>query len=179
MTLGDALPDFLYQEKKGRRRLAKESPLDPESSKAVRILAVELATIGTFLVLLAALIRIQIFEGSYFRDLANGNRLRKVTIHAPRGIIYDRNDTPLVVNLPAFRLVSCDSLGKNCRASTISKDQTISAEAGGLSPNQSLEVDSVRSYPASVATAHLLGYVSEITADELTKNRSYSLESFY
>lgn len=119
-----------------------------------RIASLQIISLAGFLLLLATLVRIQLFEGAYYRDLANGNRLREVPIHAPRGIIYDRNDIPLVINLPAFRLRS------GAKVSTISKDQAITLEAAGLGSDQSLEVDSVRFYPYGKATAHLLGYVS-------------------
>lgn len=142
--------------------------LDDASQPLTRIPGLQVLALAGFLLLLAFLIRIQIFEGSYYRDLANGNRLREVVIHAPRGIIYDRNDIPLVVNLPAFRLRTKSSV------STISKNQAIALEAGGLETDQSLEIDSVRSYPFGKTTAHILGYVSEITADELPKRNGYS-----
>lgn len=133
-----------------------------------RITSLQIFTLALFLFLLATLVRIQIFEGTYYRDLANGNRLREIPIHAPRGIIYDRNDIPLVVNLPAFRLRDGKSV------TTISKDQAITFETSGFKPGQSLEIDSVRSYPYGKTTAHLLGFISEITADELKNRPSYS-----
>ncbi|MBI4099485.1 hypothetical protein HY440_00605 [Candidatus Microgenomates bacterium] len=103
--------------------------------------------IGCFLLLGAALFRTQIFQGGYFRSLSDGNRIREVVIHAPRGIIFDRSGVPLVANLPAFRLA-----GK-----TISKEEAIGLEAKGELP----EVDVTRSYLFGEKVAHLIGYVSE------------------
>lgn len=48
---------------------------------------------------------LQIVRGEYYQDLAWGNRLRVYPITAPRGVIYDRNQKPLVYNAPSFDLV--------------------------------------------------------------------------
>ncbi len=48
---------------------------------------------------------LQIIKGDYYRDLAQGNRLRVYPISAPRGIIYDQQSNPLVYNIPSFDLV--------------------------------------------------------------------------
>ncbi|MCL4390081.1 MAG: penicillin-binding transpeptidase domain-containing protein [Patescibacteria group bacterium] len=101
--------------------------------------------VAAFLVLWAGLFRLQIFQGNYFRALADGNRVRRIPIHAPRGIIYDRNGLPLTINLPAYRL----------SGQQISKSQAIAAMAHG----QIAETDSTRSYPLGPAAAHVVGYV--------------------
>ena len=41
---------------------------------------------------------VQVVQGSYYRELAENNRLRKLTLKAPRGTIYDRNGRVLVEN---------------------------------------------------------------------------------
>ncbi|MFH1551980.1 MAG: penicillin-binding protein 2 [bacterium] len=48
---------------------------------------------------------LQIIKGEYYQDLAKGNRLRIYSTTAPRGIIYDRFNKPLVYNIPSFDLV--------------------------------------------------------------------------
>jgi penicillin-binding protein 2 len=45
---------------------------------------------------------LQIVHGAEYRNRAVNNRIREVSIAAPRGIIYDRNGVPLVVNAPNF-----------------------------------------------------------------------------
>lgn len=57
-----------------------------------------------FAVLLLRLWYLQILKGQYFREQSENNRLSTVFIPAPRGIIYDRNHTPLVANRPAFNI---------------------------------------------------------------------------
>ncbi len=48
---------------------------------------------------------VQVVQGSYYRDLAENNRLRKIAIKAPRGTIYDRHGRVLVENLPSYNLL--------------------------------------------------------------------------
>ena len=50
------------------------------------------------------LLRLQIAEGSFNRNLAEGNRIRIREIEAPRGLIYDSNGTILAKNKPSFNL---------------------------------------------------------------------------
>ena len=45
---------------------------------------------------------LQIIKGGEYRKIDEHNRLRVIDILAPRGIIYDRNDRPLVKNIPSF-----------------------------------------------------------------------------
>lgn len=61
--------------------------------------------IALLLVILAGrLLWLQVARGGYYRDIANGNRLRLERIEASRGIIYDRNNVPLVHNIATFLL---------------------------------------------------------------------------
>jgi penicillin-binding protein 2 len=63
--------------------------------------------------LLAFLIRLfslQILQGDEFRAQADDNRLLDVSIPAPRGVIYDRNDFQLVANIPSFQVMITPAL---------------------------------------------------------------------
>lgn len=57
-----------------------------------------------FGVLLAQLLRLQIAQGSFNRDLAEGNRIRIREISAPRGLVYDSQGTILAKNKASFNL---------------------------------------------------------------------------
>ena len=48
--------------------------------------------------------RVQVVDGATYRERADHNRLRKLAIEAPRGLILDRHGTPLVENVPSYRL---------------------------------------------------------------------------
>ncbi len=47
---------------------------------------------------------LQIIKGNYWRGLAEDNRIRSYPIESLRGIIYDRNGTPLAINVPKLDL---------------------------------------------------------------------------
>ncbi len=58
--------------------------------------------IGLILIICLRLWQLQLFEGSRYKKLSEDNRLRILKSPAARGIIYDRNGTPLVKNVPFF-----------------------------------------------------------------------------
>ena len=76
--------------------------------KRLKILAGILTLI--IVALISRLVYLQIYQGEYFGKLADGNRIRLVSTSAPRGIIYDRNNVPLVNNRPAFTVELLPSL---------------------------------------------------------------------
>ncbi|MBP2649622.1 MAG: penicillin-binding protein 2 [Firmicutes bacterium] len=47
---------------------------------------------------------LQVVQGKYYGNLADGNRIRLIPIMAPRGIFYDRNGVALVSNRPGFTI---------------------------------------------------------------------------
>lgn len=61
-------------------------------------------TVVLLIVLVGRLVWLQVVKGAYYRDIANGNRLRLERIEANRGIIYDRNGRALVHNVANFLL---------------------------------------------------------------------------
>jgi penicillin-binding protein 2 len=102
----DIEPEEIFMDSK---RL-KESP-DSEREKLEKpikeiILKVFLVLI---IILLASLLfksfQLQIIKGSYWRGLADENRIRSYPIKPLRGIIFDRNQTPLAINVPKLDLV--------------------------------------------------------------------------
>ena len=78
------------------------------SDKRLKVLAVIVTLIITALII--RLVYLQLYQGQYFSQLADGNRIRLVATPAPRGIIYDRNGTALVNNRPAFTVELLPSL---------------------------------------------------------------------
>lgn len=48
---------------------------------------------------------VQVVHGTFYRERADNNRLRKASIQAPRGLIYDRQGRLLVENIPSYRLL--------------------------------------------------------------------------
>jgi penicillin-binding protein 2 len=102
---------------------------------------------------------LQVVQGSYYRYLADNNRTKTITVHAPRGIILDRNGTPLVFNVPGFRKIVGD------KTTLLTKEDAINLMAKG---EKDLEVDSLREYPYKDVLSHVLGYVGQISKEELS-----------
>lgn len=63
-----------------------------------------IALFAIFFILLARLWYLQIISGDRFRQYSEENRIKRVKIASPRGMIFDRNKKLLVDNRPAFDL---------------------------------------------------------------------------
>ncbi len=148
---------------------------------------------------------VQIAEGAYYRELADNNRLRKLTIDAPRGLILDRYGRPLVENIPSYSLLFDRSRPRDPEASLEfaagilerpSSELTLELEdhqrtptfqpiriAEGLSlaqlasfevehlehPEFEIEVEHLRLFRHAHQTAHVLGYLGEVTQADLAR----------
>jgi penicillin-binding protein 2 len=167
----------------------------------VRLLA---GVVSGVLVLIAAgFWFVQIVQGDYYRELAENNRLRKLPMQAPRGLIYDRDGRLLVENVPSYNLMldrsrSADLarglgfvggiLGREpaelagvldryrgipdfkpvLLAENLTLSQVARLGAAGLEyPELEVEVQHLRLYRHSAQTAHVLGYLGEVTQEEV------------
>jgi penicillin-binding protein 2 len=146
---------------------------------------------------------VQLVQGDYYRELAENNRLRKLPIKAPRGLIFDRKGRLLVENIPSYNLMldrsrSADlgrSLGfaaavlekplpeikalmqryrsiPEFKPVLLAENLTLSQVARlgvvGLEyPEFEVEVHHLRLYRHREQTAHLLGYLGEVTQGEI------------
>ncbi len=90
----------------------------------VRILAVTIT--GLLVVIASGFWYVQIAQGDYYRELAENNRLRKLPIIAPRGLIFDRRGRLLVENLPSYNL-----LVDRSRAADLNRSLAFAATALG------------------------------------------------
>jgi len=125
-----------------------------------------------FFLFLGRLFELQVLWGKKYRTLAEGNRIRRVIIPAPRGVILDRHDLPLVQNQPIFRKAVRDETGEITFWEPVSREEALDLEAQG-------KIDSIREdvgrkylYPRSLS--HVLGYLGEINLKEL-KTESFRL----
>jgi penicillin-binding protein 2 len=152
MKIGAAFGDHIRTEKISRRHF------DPDKPRTFRLFLLVVLLILFPCILLFKLVSLQLVHGAYYRVLSDSNRTRTYVIHAPRGVIFDRNGEPLVYNIPGFREV------KNGKATLISREKAIDLLSRGK--NQ-LEIDSLRNYPLKNSAAHVVGYVGQITKEEL------------
>lgn len=68
----------------------------------------KIAALVVLLVILVLGVRlwyVQIYRGAHYSRIAEHNRMRKIAIPAPRGLIYDRHGRLLLGNRPSFNLL--------------------------------------------------------------------------
>ena len=65
---------------------------------------VQIVIVGFFLILFFRFFYFQIYEHPKYKAKAGNNSVRKIFLHAPRGIIYDRYGVPLVDNRQIYDL---------------------------------------------------------------------------
>lgn len=131
-----------------------------------RFIALFIVVLIAFFGLFLRIFHLQIVMGVTNRDLADSNRVQVKIIHAPRGVIYDRSGRVLADNNPGFRIHDPQdpSVGKY---QIISRDVALEYEAKNDPKFSQLEIDTIRAYPEKLVSAHILGYVGEISPDEL------------
>lgn len=121
-------------------------------------------------VLFFNLFSVQIIQGSYYQQLSDSNRIRNQVIPAQRGVIFDRNGTPLVYNTPGFQLTEHCIPGdkQKCTTKLLSKDDALARIAKG---DKNVQVDSLRQYPYKDAMSHVLGYIGQISQEQLASGQ--------
>lgn len=147
---------------------------------------------------------VQVVEGTFYRDLAENNRLRKIALEAPRGAIVDRTGRVLAEDLPSYNLIldrnhTADLAASLAFAATVLERPvetlarvveragreaafrpTLLAEGLSLGevarfevaelehPEFDIEVAQRRLYRLGSHGAHVLGYLGEVRAEELS-----------
>lgn len=130
------------------------------------------ALIAASLIIIFAILYIRVFHlqvarGKENLDLADSNRIQVKTIHAPRGVIYDRKGKILASNALGFRVVKEGAQGSQ-KAEYITREEALKWEANNDPRLVNLETDSLRTYAFDEKASHILGYLSEITGEELS-----------
>lgn len=118
--------------------------------------------------LFARIFHLQVVRGKENLELADSNRIQVKTIHAPRGVIYDRNGKILAANSPGFRLVNASGSAK---PGYISREEALRLEVSNDPRLADLEIDSQRNFPFAEKASHILGYLTEITEEELKQEK--------
>lgn len=98
----------MFDSKSGYVPKFKTKQIDIEkeeySNNKWRLVLPYLLTISIFFVLFYFLVQLQIIEGPKNVALSGGNNESEI-ITAPRGVIYDSNNKPLLINIPTFRIM--------------------------------------------------------------------------
>ena len=137
-----------------------------------RIVPLAILLIAILAIFTARLFKLQAVEGEYNRSLADGNRIQIRTIHAPRGVIYDREGLVLARNTAGFRLIAGDKVQFIDRDTALAlESQNLATESLEGGPLGRLEVDTIREYTQPESNDHLLGFTSQISAEELKSSK--------
>jgi len=126
-----------------------------------RILIFYLVFFVALSLLLGRLFWLSIIHGEASRTKAEEQRVKIRRIVAPRGVIYDCLNRPLVQNLPVYKI--CQEREKTCQE--ISRDQALQLEADNQDADLVVEVG--REYPHERVLAHVLGYLGEVNQEEV------------
>ena len=162
--------------------------------------------VATFVLLIGAFFRTQVIQHEKYQLRAETNRLRPISLTAPRGTIFDRNGNVIAENVPGYSVKvlapSVDSLrallariGRFVPIDTAEVEEVVRRygqaryqpavvfgdatfetiarleEHRAVLPGLVIQSEPKRLYPAGKAVAHLVGYVSEVTENDLTANR--------
>ncbi|MBP7700744.1 hypothetical protein KA111_01620 [Candidatus Woesebacteria bacterium] len=121
-----------------------------------------------FTTLIFRLVDIQIVNGSVYKNLAENNKTYSIDYPEERGVFLDRYDNPLVYNKPVYYKLDTDS--------TLYSDKTrISHEQAfeTMSQNSDLiRTDLERMYLYPKSMANVLGFVGNVSQDDLDKDKS-------
>jgi len=101
---------------------------------------------------------LMLIRGAYFRRLADENRIRRLKIAPARGRILDRN---------GFELARNTVLYLDQKGNRLDRQRALELEAAGAS----LKKKWIREYPLADLAAHLTGYLTEATREEIKESR--------
>lgn len=111
-----------------------------------------------FLILIGRLIELQIIKGKYFKALAEGNRIRRLSIAAPRGQILARGGELLVGSKKVKKRVVFNPEEGFQKLDDISN-----------APEEELISEPIRDYKLGASLAHVTGYLGEVNETEVGK----------
>lgn len=167
------------------RRSSSRTPRRPPAGRLVALLV---AMVLAFAGILVRLVVLQVRDASEYRTLAKTQRLRRITVPATRGTIYDRNGEELAMSVPAKAVFVDPQLVQNAAHEA----GIVSAELGlpysrvygamtrpgrfvylarGVDPHVARRLEgrrlpgigfldeSRRRYPSASLAAHVLGFV--------------------
>src|SRR6266850_5115788 len=179
--------------------------VDDSQNLRVRLRLIQ-ATVLIILSLLGVrLYLLQIINGAHYAEIAENQRMRKLPIPAPRGVIFDRDGHPLVDSRPIYSVILSreDTKGidryslikplseglkidgeilrerfdqlksQPAFESILIKEGVSQADIAWVDAHQlelpALRVEQTpqRRYPANGMLAHVLGYVGEISPEQL------------
>lgn len=111
-----------------------------------------------FIFLLGRLFELQVIKGAYFQGLAEGNRIRRIKIPAPRGRILARGGEVLVGNKEIKKGLVYEE----------GKGYQFIDDLRGLEGGEIISIPE-REYRLGESAAHITGYLGEVNEEEVGK----------
>ena len=183
---------------------------DSSQNLRARLRFIQVLVVLMLGVLCVRLYVIQVVRGERYAEIAENQRRRRLPIPAPRGVIFDRYNRPIVNSRPIYNVIMSREDVKNKDLNTLiqplaeglSVDKDIlrdyfeivktmpafesilvkqDATPGDIAwveahtlehPELRVEQQPQRSYPPNGSMAHVVGYVGEISPEQL-KQQSY------
>jgi penicillin-binding protein 2 len=183
---------------------------DSAQNLRARLRAVQVLGLALLTMLGVRLYLLQVVKGPHYAEIAQNQRRRRLPIPAPRGIIFDRYNRPLVDSRPIYNVIMSreDVRGKELESLVAPLSEGLALDAELLSehfqeiksqpafeyilvkqdatpgdiawvearrlefPELRVEQQPQRRYPPDGLLAHVLGYVGEISPEQL-KQQSY------
>lgn len=144
-----------------------ETPLGDKAFKLV----------GTFSFIIIAAIAVRIlylgvWQGNFYKNQALANAGKIIPIPAQRGIIYDRFNSPLVKNLPIFRLSL--KIPDLLKLKKTEQEQIIKKISEILNISDSDIKNSI--YSVNLEKQNSVVLTSELSQDEIIKFKNFNLE---
>jgi penicillin-binding protein 2 len=158
---------FAFGEHIRTEKIKKRSYDDKPREMRMRGFLMPVILILVAIILVYELFSLQIIHGDDYRKKSDVNRMRTSIIHAPRGIVFDRNGVPLILNVPGFRQIV--KKGSENKSVVLDKEKALALIAKG---EKNIEVNSLRQYPYKESLAHVLGYIGQISKNELNAHVS-------
>ena len=152
--------DYFYEESE-----ATDFLIPPIERGRVNLFFVLVFLISLFF--LGKVFYLQFPKGSYYKEVAEGNRLRIEKIRANRGLIYDANGKSLVKNRTEFYSVKMPE--EKIIDKRIPYEEALKMMTSG-SKEVKVRIEPKREYLGGEAFSHLLGFCGKISKEELSSN---------
>ena len=131
------------------------------------VVVVGLLACSLFTLLFLRLGDVQLVKGATYQAQADENRFFRQSLPAQRGLILDRYGDPLVWNVPQYFQLS-DPKALYPVKTPISRDSALQLVASQGGEAVTTRPQRLYRYPSSLS--HTVGYVGEVTAEDLQKH---------
>jgi len=112
---------------------------------------------------------VQLVQGSHYRELAENNRLRRMAVRAPRGLIYDHEGRLMVENAPSYDLLLDRSRTRDLEASLEFASRVLGRPVEELRKNLEAGQGQPASHPVPIGRSLTLPQVARFSAVALER----------